>query len=94
MARKIEPRKISSCSTLCLLVVFTQQLEIIVTSLHKHQGIRLFFNGTTHVEHALPTITLFIMLLAHPVQRSRQCNFKSCLTLSTLKTIPCSAALT
>ena len=60
MARKIEPRKISSCSTLCLLVVFTQQLEIIVTSLHKHQGIRLFFNGTTHVEHALPTITLFL----------------------------------
>ena len=37
--RKIEPKKIPSYLIPCLLVVFTQQLEILVTTLHMH----LFF---------------------------------------------------
>ena len=31
--RKVEPKEILSCLILCLLIVFTQQLEILVTTL-------------------------------------------------------------
>ena len=37
--RKIEPKEIPSYLIPCLLIVFTQQLEILVTTLHMH----LFF---------------------------------------------------